>query len=376
MSAMRNTAENLASKTAPHVLSPPGIPPRRSGVLGVPISLILYGALRAVAANGLAPDTRTVAFALAAPPVLAGLVSIIRAAFRARLAKSSPGARAGRFRGLLASVDVAYGFLAAAWAAAVAFLGFSDLDSLSGWVIGVFLSALSLRNHTRLLAVAMTMLAATGAGALVFRHFGPDQSIAAFGALGLAWATADAIRRRAAESFLEIESLEKRNSELLELSIRDGLTGLLNRRALAELGVSTVAAARRYGDQLQVLMFDIDHFKKVNDSLGHAVGDEVLRQLAELALACLRDSDSLARYGGEEFVALLPRANLEDANHVANRLRDTVARTSFTRVPWQVTISVGVTGLKPDEEFGALLERADSFLYLSKQTGRNRVSSG
>jgi len=114
----------------------------------------------------------------------------------------------------------------------------------------------------------------------------------------------------------------------------------------------------------------------VNDSLGHAVGDEVLKQLAEIGLSCLRDSDSLARYGGEVFVALLPRASLEDANHVANRLRDTVARTSFSRVPWQVTISIGVTGLKPDEEFGALLERADSFLYLSKQTGRNRVSSG
>ncbi len=376
MSAMRNTAENISSKTSPPALSPPGTAPRPTGVYGVPISLILYGALRAYAAEALEDGTRTVALALAALPVLAGVFSIIRAAVRTRLSRTSPEEGAGRGRGFLASVDVPFGFLAAAWAAAVALLGASDLDSLSGWVIGAFLSALSLRNHTKLLAVAMILLAATGAGALVLGHFDPEQGIAAFGALGLAWSAADAIRRRAAESLLEIESLERRNSELLELSIRDGLTGLLNRRALAELGGSTVAAARRYGDQLQVLMFDIDHFKKVNDSLGHAVGDEVLKQLAEIGLSCLRDSDSLARYGGEEFVALLPRANLEDANHVANRLRDTVARTSFSRVPWQVTISIGVTGLKPDEEFGALLERADSFLYLSKQTGRNRVSSG
>jgi len=376
MSAMRNTAENIASKTSPPALSPPKIALRPAGVYGVPISLILYGALRAFAAQALEDGTRTVALALAALPVLAGIISIIRAALRALPAKPSSGGDAGRVRSLVASVDVPYGFLAAAWAGAVAFLGTSDLDSLSGWVIGTFLSALSLRNHTKLLSVAMILLAATGAGALAFGHFGPEQGIAAFGALGLAWSAADAIRRRAAESLLEIESLEQRNSELLELSIRDGLTGLLNRRALAELGASTVAAARRYGDQLQVLMFDIDHFKKVNDSLGHAVGDEVLKQLAEIGLSCLRDSDSLARYGGEEFVALLPRANLEDANHVANRLRDTVARTSFSRVPWQMTISIGVTGLKPDDEFGTLLERADSFLYLSKQTGRNRVSSG
>ncbi|MBN1242647.1 MAG: GGDEF domain-containing protein [Spirochaetales bacterium] len=373
---MRNTAENIASKANPRPLKVPAGQARYAGVFGVPVSLLLYGAIRAQAASGIEGSRRIAALALAALPLLAGALNLIRAALRTRLAKSSAAANVDRFRGFVSSVDVPYGFIAGAWASAVAFYGISELDSLAGWIIGVFLSALSLRNHPRLLALGMLLLASTGAAASAFGHFGPDHSLAAFGALGLAWAAADAIRRRAAESLVEIEALERRNSELLELSIRDGLTGLLNRRALAELGANTVAAARRYGDQLQVLMFDIDHFKKVNDSLGHAVGDEVLRQLAEIALSCLRDSDYLARYGGEEFVALLPRANLEDANHVANRLRDTVARATFSRVPWQVTISIGVTGLKPDEEFGNLVERADSFLYLSKQTGRNRVSSG
>ena len=123
-------------------------------------------------------------------------------------------------------------------------------------------------------------------------------------------------------------------------------------------------------------MFDIDHFKKVNDTWGHAVGDAVLREIARAALQCLRKADIAARYGGEEFVILLPETELSGTALIANRLRHLVADTAIAQgqsPSISVAVSVGVATLGPDESREDLLNRADKAMYKAKHNGRNRV---
>ena len=157
----------------------------------------------------------------------------------------------------------------------------------------------------------------------------------------------------------------------------DPLTGIPNRRQLAERAGLEVERARRFGRPLSLLLMDVDHFKRINDNHGHAVGDEVLRVLAALCRAELRQTDLLARMGGEEFVALLPETTAEGAALIAERLRLRVAAHPLlsdpVRIP--VTISVGVAGWEPDTaRWEDLLERADRAMYDAKEGGRNRVT--
>jgi diguanylate cyclase (GGDEF)-like protein len=134
------------------------------------------------------------------------------------------------------------------------------------------------------------------------------------------------------------------------------------------------ARAKRYGEHLHVLMLDIDHFKNVNDKLGHPVGDEVLKNIADILATQVRASDVVTRYGGEEFLVFLIQTEPEVAQFIANRIRDAVASHAFPDVPWQLTISIGVAGIKADDTLGELVDRADKYLYASKHGGRNRVS--
>jgi diguanylate cyclase (GGDEF)-like protein len=191
-----------------------------------------------------------------------------------------------------------------------------------------------------------------------------------------AWYAAWMARAEKAKSQRSLSVLEARISELKNISLRDPLTGLFNRRYAFEAGPAAVAQCRRYGGELHLIMLDIDHFKRVNDKLGHAVGDTVLKGIAEILLLILRQSDILARIGGEEFVVILPRTDIEAAYNIANRIRDGVRAHEFAEVPWRVTVSLGVVTLHPDEDFEAALERADFCLYQSKRSGRNRVTVG
>jgi diguanylate cyclase (GGDEF)-like protein len=166
--------------------------------------------------------------------------------------------------------------------------------------------------------------------------------------------------------------------ETQRLATTDALTGLSNRRSLFQLADRAFAAATRYDRPLTALMFDIDHFKRVNDAFGHGVGDEVLREIARRCESGVREVDILGRYGGEEFVAILPETGLEGAMGVAERLRQSVDRTPIytSAGPIPVTISAGVAKL--DGECGSLkelLEGADTALYDAKHSGRNRVRS-
>jgi diguanylate cyclase (GGDEF)-like protein len=160
-------------------------------------------------------------------------------------------------------------------------------------------------------------------------------------------------------------------------SERDALTGVYNRRKLTELLDMEVKRALRYKQKFGLLILDIDHFKKVNDTHGHLVGDEAIKHVAERAVATLRTTDVVARYGGEEFVVFLPGEDVEGAALAAERVRE-AARKPFKTladVDLTLTISVGVTGFRPDAaDPKLLLGEADRALYLSKEGGRNRVT--
>ncbi len=164
--------------------------------------------------------------------------------------------------------------------------------------------------------------------------------------------------------------------EVQRLAITDSLTGLHNRRHLLELARHEIRRARRYQLPMSVFMLDIDEFKRVNDTYGHAVGDQVLQGVVECCRQELRGVDVIGRYGGDEFAAVLPEAGLHVACQVAERLRKSIAQKPLDTKSGQVTVTVslGVAGL--DDEHLApetLFDRADQALYVAKQSGRNRV---
>ncbi|MEK9776659.1 MAG: diguanylate cyclase, partial [Quisquiliibacterium sp.] len=190
-----------------------------------------------------------------------------------------------------------------------------------------------------------------------------------------------AMREQLVSAGVELESriqartraLTQANDMLRDLARRDELTGLMNRLAGNELLQSEFAELRRSGHRYAVLLVDIDHFKRVNDTHGHAIGDEVLRQVAQVLLGDLRRSDFLARYGGEEFLAVLPGTDGTAAKRVADKLRAAVESTPHP-VAGRVTISVGIAiASAEDRDERTSVDRADDMLYEAKQAGRNTV---
>jgi len=173
------------------------------------------------------------------------------------------------------------------------------------------------------------------------------------------------------------QALTEANAALAQLATRDGLTGVFNRRHLDERLHECHDRWRRSQHGYAVVVVDADHFKRINDTQGHAAGDAVLRQLAGLLQQGRRSTDVVARFGGEEFVVLLPDAESPDeAGQVAERLRASVAQADFG-LGHPVTISLGVAHSEPgDLDASAVMARADAALYAAKQAGRNRVARG
>lgn len=166
---------------------------------------------------------------------------------------------------------------------------------------------------------------------------------------------------------------ERLRSEFEHLATRDSLTGALTRRVLIEACEQELSRCRRHGRSMALLVMDIDHFKAVNDTYGHQMGDRVLVDFVSRVSALLRRPDLLARFGGEEFVVLLHETGLDEAEAVARRILTRIAEPSPGLPP--VTVSIGVTINRPDEEqVDALLARADRALYKAKEAGRNRVA--
>lgn len=166
---------------------------------------------------------------------------------------------------------------------------------------------------------------------------------------------------------------------LKHLARTDGLTGLANRRFFMERAEAEVVRARRYNHGLGVLILDADHFKKVNDTYGHAAGDAVLRALAKRARSVVRSVDLLGRLGGEEFGLLMPETDLPEIRAAAERLRQEMARAPVPSgetgtSPIAFTVSIGMASLtEQDASFEAVLHRADLALYEAKESGRNTV---
>lgn len=164
--------------------------------------------------------------------------------------------------------------------------------------------------------------------------------------------------------------------ELRRMSRHDSLTGLLNRRAMEELLFAQLQRSVRGREPFAVMMLDLDHFKRVNDLHGHAVGDLALKHVAKLLRASVREVDSLARFGGEEFVVLMPGASLTQAEPIAERLRERLCATPLTYASTTVelSISIGIAQWRGSgEDLSQLLVRADTALFQAKDQGRNRV---
>lgn len=169
--------------------------------------------------------------------------------------------------------------------------------------------------------------------------------------------------------------LEEALETIRELAARDPLTGLYNRRAFLEIAQHSIGHCRRLGQPMAVVVADIDQFKPLNDTHGHAVGDEVLCQVSGRLQEALRESDLLCRWGGEEFVFLYCNTTMDEAIRVTTRIRDALRRdppdTTAGRLP--VTLTFGVARL--DNDFDTALQAADRALYLGKQSGRDRIES-
>ncbi len=169
------------------------------------------------------------------------------------------------------------------------------------------------------------------------------------------------------------------HEELYRLAINDALTGLYNKRYLMDYLQRELARSTRHGRPLTLIIFDIDHFKAINDSMGHLAGDLTLRDLAGCLRPEVSGDDLLARYGGEEFAVVLPETELESGAELGERLRQAVENHpfAFEGRPYQVTISLGVASTHGNEALSPqdLIARADERLYRAKKDGRNRVVS-
>jgi diguanylate cyclase (GGDEF)-like protein len=180
------------------------------------------------------------------------------------------------------------------------------------------------------------------------------------------------------------ESLRQSEELYRQLAITDPLTGIFNRRHFYQLAESELQRSCRYCHPSALLMIDIDYFKRVNDSYGHAIGDQVLQALSSLVREALRALDIFARYGGEEFIVLLPETDLRAVRPIAERLCRKIAETPvpIEPNPINITISVGVSAFDPPAQsfpssktatLDQLIDLADKALYEAKKAGRNRV---
>ncbi len=184
-------------------------------------------------------------------------------------------------------------------------------------------------------------------------------------------------QQKVQESEARIRELESELEATSDLVRHDQLTGVLNRRGLEDMFNKEVARGKRHDTLLCVGLLDIDNFKKLNDSLGHDIGDQALIHLANVCRETLRPQDTVARFGGEEFIILLPETPLEEAVTALTRLQRELTKKFFLNGNEKVliTFSAGVTQMLPEDTQAMVIKRADEAMYKAKQTGKNRVLS-
>lgn len=187
-----------------------------------------------------------------------------------------------------------------------------------------------------------------------------------------------AARLRSGQRILELQQkLIEAREQMRTQATYDALTGLLNRGAIFDMARREMRTANRDGTSLSLLICDVDHFKKLNDTHGHPAGDEALREIASRMSASLRASDWVGRYGGEEFLIVLPRATLPQATEIAERVRRNVCSEpmQIAGAPLSVSVSIGAVVREPEQptELAELVALADACLLRAKRQGRNQV---
>jgi diguanylate cyclase (GGDEF)-like protein len=171
--------------------------------------------------------------------------------------------------------------------------------------------------------------------------------------------------------------MRQRLEELQELAMHDPLTGIANRRFVEISLAARLEELKRYGFSFSVMFIDADHFKKINDTHGHGVGDRILKMISATVANSLRSFDTIGRWGGEEFVVLLINTKKEDLFKLADRLRRLVSQSALTLENGEklkITVSVGATAAQKGDTVESLVERADKLMFESKRRGRNLVS--
>jgi diguanylate cyclase (GGDEF)-like protein len=185
------------------------------------------------------------------------------------------------------------------------------------------------------------------------------------------------VQRRTETLNASIKKLETANAELNRLARIDSLTGLANRHHFYELAAHEMERVERYSRPLSLAVFDLDHFKRINDRYGHLAGDAALKKVAEVVMTKLRENDVFARLGGDEFAAMLPEANREDAAHLTKRIVEEVHHTSFEYQGQGIALSfsAGIAEYRNGDSIDQWIKRADDELYRSKALGRAKVSA-
>lgn len=207
---------------------------------------------------------------------------------------------------------------------------------------------------------------------IVHRVVHPDGSVRTVHERGQIEFSQDGHARRMIGTVQDITEQKRLEAELAHSAITDHLTGAFNRKRFDEEMQKALARRRRNGVSTALILLDIDHFKPVNDTHGHDVGDQVLVELTQLIQKSLRVPDLLARWGGEEFVLLLPDTGLSEAHYLAERLRQLIASHCFS-VAGTITASLGVTTLQSTDCPHSCMKRLDEALYQAKHAGRNQV---
>lgn len=169
------------------------------------------------------------------------------------------------------------------------------------------------------------------------------------------------------------EKLRLNNEKLALLTLKDELTKSFNRRYMTQKITEELARSQRNNSHFSLLMLDIDHFKAINDSLGHAAGDKLLKKFVTFLDNRIRKTDILSRWGGDEFIILLPDTNLQNAIILAKDLKNSQKELIVDAIEDSITFSIGIVSNEAEDDLSSILKRVDDFLYLAKSKGRNKI---